>query len=126
MALPPETYERARKKAQLHVQVELDPIQQKVQEDCQEFPITGKIVRIFRGHRCHVSQIVGFDVAVKVSSEIYLSGILWLSHADLLYMKYMEVYLNGKPPNCSVALYQYELIEAPTEDPVLPSPPCNW
>jgi hypothetical protein len=34
-------------------------------------------------------------------------------------MQYIEVFLNGKPPIYDVALYQYELIEAPTDEPVI-------
>ena len=121
--LSPETYKRARKNAQLHVQVEMDPINQKVEKDCENFSITGKIVRIFRGYRvCRIGDPVNFNVAIKVSSNYCPSGILWLGFSDLFYNNYMEVYLNGNLPNCNVALYQYKLLETPTEDPVIPSP----
>lgn len=124
MALPPESYEKARREAQLHVQVELNPVSEKVEERCEYFPLTGKIVRIFRGHRiCRVGDILNFDVAVISDdySPIFFppGGTIWLRYSDLLSNKYIEVYLNGKPPNCHVALCQYSLIPAPTEEPVM-------
>jgi hypothetical protein len=125
--LPPQTYEKARKYARLHVQIELDPLGKKVEKACENFPITGKIVRVFRGQRiCQVGNSVKFDVAVLNSLEVPCSGILWLHYSDLLCNRYMEAYLNGKPPKCSVAMYQYKLIEAPSEYPIFSSPSRKW
>jgi hypothetical protein len=42
MVLPPETYDRSRKKALLHIQIELDPINQNTQEPNTCFPLSGK------------------------------------------------------------------------------------
>ena len=117
MALPLETYEKAKQKALLHLQVELDPISQNIEEWEKKFPITGKIIRIFRGSRiCRLGQVINFDVAVCApDAPVLMSGIRWLKYSDLLANKYLEVYLNGKPPNFSVALCQNESIETPTE-----------
>lgn len=121
--LPPQTYEKARENARFHLQIELDPICKKVEEDCENFPRTGKIVLVFRGQRvCQVGDSVKFDVDVLNSLEVPCSGILWLDYSDLLCNRYMEAYLNGKPPKCSVAMYQYKLIEAPSEYPIFSSP----
>ena len=49
--LAPESYDRARKNALLHIQIELDPIARKIEERELNFPVTGKIVRIFRGNQ---------------------------------------------------------------------------
>lgn len=119
--LAPESYEQARKNALLHIQIELDPIDLKIEERELNFSITGKIVRIFRGNQiCQLEKFINFDIAVCSSdAPVLMSGILWLNYSDLLDRKYLEVYLDGKPPNCSVALFQYKSIEAPTEQPVM-------
>ena len=65
MALPPESYEQARKNALFHLQIELAPIKQSVQEFDENFPISGKIVRIFRGSQiCQLGEFMNFEVAV--------------------------------------------------------------
>jgi hypothetical protein len=132
MALHPETYKQARKKALLHIQIEIDPIQESVEEFDDRFPISGKIIRIFRGSQiCQLGEFINFEIAVwdlRVNplARVPASGILWLNYSGLLERKYLEVYLNGKPPNFNVALFQYESIDAPTEHPVIPSPPRKW
>ena len=119
--LAPESYEQARKNALLHLQIELDPIDRQIEERELNFPITGKIVRIFRGNQiCQLEEFINFDVAVcSPDAPVLMSGIWWLKYSDLLDRKYLEVYLDGKPPNFSVALWQNESIDAPTEQPVM-------
>ena len=128
MALAPETYEKAKQKALLHLQIELDPIDRQIEERDLNFPITGKIVRIFRGSRiCRLEQFISFDVAVcDRDASVRPSGILWLNYSNLVSNKYLEVYLDGKLPNFSVALFQNQSIKAPTEHPVIPSPRRKW
>lgn len=127
MALSPTIYKQARDEAQLHVQVELLEKPQYLDGDNENFSLLGKIIRIFRGSQyCHVGQVVNFNAAVKASSDCYCSGVLWLNHQDFLQNDFMEVFLNGQPPECAVALYQYELIAAPTEHSTISSSPRNF
>lgn len=130
MALTYAEYHRARQEAQLHVQVELSPISpeiyrinESVEKVNWEFPLTGKIVTIFRGHRfCQVGQTINFHVGVLADDQPPVpSGVWWIGCSNLVNAKYMEVYLNGEPPDCSVALSQYQIIEAPTEEPLFPT-----
>ncbi|MEG4590048.1 hypothetical protein QUA54_33255 [Microcoleus sp. MOSTC5] len=106
----------------------VDHVPNNVTMPCENLCIKGKVVCIFRGRRSiRIGDSVEFDVAVE--GEPYIlrtSGILWLNYSNLLQANYMEVFLNGKPPNCSIALYQYELIEAPTKNPTLSSPQPKW
>jgi hypothetical protein len=127
MVLHPGAYQKARKRASLHLQIEIDPIDQNIAAG-ENFPVTGKIVRIFRGNRkCRLGQFINFNVAVLFdSSKECTSGIIWLHYSDLVTKKYMEVYLDGKTPNFSVALCQNELIDLPTEHPVIPAPFRKW
>jgi hypothetical protein len=127
MALHPEAYQKARKRASLHLQIELNPIDKNIIAG-QNFPVAGRIVRIFRENReCRLGQFINFNVAVLCNDiEDRTDGILWLNYSNLVTKKYMEVYLNGKIPNFSVALCQNESIDAPTEHPVIPSPPHKW
>jgi len=126
--LPPQEYEKARKKARYHLQVSVEYVPDNVKMPCENLSIEGKIVCIFRGRRSmRIGDSVQFDVAVQGEPYIIMSsGILWLNYSNLLQANYMEVFLNGKPPSCSIALYQYKLIEAPTKDPTLFSPLRKW
>ncbi len=129
MALPRETYEKARQEALLHLQVKILPFKTEIKPDCfyAAFPIEGKIVRVFRGHKiCKIGQILDFNIAVKSSSEIMLGGRLFLNAKQLKTYQYMEVYLNGKPPQCEVALSQNILLKEPTNEPVIFCQPISW
>src|SRR5262249_29663461 len=52
-------------------------------------------------------------------------GVTWTDYARLVGARYMEVYLNGKPPDCSVALWQSTIIETACDTPALPCTPAD-
>jgi hypothetical protein len=122
--LAPQDYEKARHQALFHLQVELQSLPSNVKMPCEDLRVKGQVVRIFRGHyHFQIRDTVKFALAVLGDRDAPpLSGILWLRDSNLRQMQYIEVFLNGKPPIYDVALYQYELIEAPTDEPVISFP----
>jgi hypothetical protein len=126
--LPPHEYEKARRNARFHLQVVIEEVPSHVKTPCEQLLITGKVVRIFRGrHNLRQGDFVKFNIAVQGEPYVAMcSGIFWLNYSNLLQAKYMEVYLNGNPPNCSVALWQYALLDISTDQPTMSSESRSW
>jgi hypothetical protein len=116
--MPLETYLRARRSAPLHVQVD-------VTEVPRELPalgvvrISARIARIFRGrHLLRLGDDVSFEISVcERMTDIPTGGTWWIQADALARAQFMEVFLDGTPPGCQVALWQSTIIDAPSARP---------
>ena len=122
MALPGPAYVEARRQARYHVQVEL--AHAGVVKTPAHVPVTGHVRRIFRGDdRLGLGDEVHFKVAVCRPGDSLPPGAgPWRHLRDFEAAKYMEVFLDGTPPECQVVLGQCFVIAAPLDTPSMPAP----
>lgn len=127
--MDPETYLAARRSARFHVQVELE----KVPDNYPSFsdvPVTARVVRLFRHKwrwwhwpwrwRLEVGDRVSYAVSIVSEGDpIRPGGAFWTPYGALKNAKFMEVFLSGAPPKCSVAVWQCRIIDRPTDEPVM-------
>ncbi len=120
--MPPEVYQKARVDAPLHVQVAISDVAlpEATPSSCI---VSGKVVRIFRDTAGALS--VGDKVAFPVScsragDRVPIGGVLWTNADALAGARFIEAYLTGPAPSFDVALYQSQIIEEPSESPLLP------
>ena len=118
MVLPDSHYRQARHEAAFHVQVELTEIPSPAGTPC-EVSVCAKIVQIFRAwNSLRSGDTVKFGVAVnRRGDEIPAGGTLWIDYDNLVSHRFMEVFLDGDPPDCHVPLWNYQLLDSPSEEP---------
>jgi hypothetical protein len=70
-----------------------------------EVPLHGIVVRVFRGgENLKVGSEVQFSVdVISKEDEYFLGDAKWQDKKVLENAKYMEVFLDGNPPQCKVA-----------------------
>ena len=118
MVLPASRYRQARHDAAFHVQVELTEIPSMADTPC-EVSVCAKIVQIFRARKSlHSGDTVKFGVAVnRAGDEIPAGGTLWIDYENLASHRFLEVFLDGDPPDCHVPLWNYQLLDSPSPEP---------
>jgi len=47
------------------------------------------------------------------------TGPAFIYYAEYYRARYIEIYLFGQPPKCSLAAYEFEVMDLPTEEPVM-------
>jgi hypothetical protein len=116
--LPSDFYLVARHEARFHVQVQLDEVAGVGQTPCRT-PVEATVVRVFRDSgELNPGDKITFGVNVtRPGDRIPASGIIWTSIEKLQYARFLEVFLNGDPPKCELALSQFEYIDDPTDKP---------
>jgi hypothetical protein len=114
----------ARLHAAYHVQMELEKVPNKPGKG----QVSGRVVRIFRGTpRLRLGDTVEFEVwAARKQHELQdvLIGVAYLEFDALRHARYVEVFLDGEPPNCTVPEAQHKIIESPSDAPAIPSIPA--
>ena len=105
----------ARREAPFHVQMSVEP---RVVAT-GEAQIAGKVVRVFRtdGRLRDGDDIVWPIWVCRRGDEP--TGPAFIHVDDLARASFIEVYLRGTPPACELAAYEFTLIDAPTEQPLL-------
>lgn len=118
MVLPHSHYVRARQNAAFHVQVELIETLSAADTPCT-ITVCARVVRVFRASKSiHSDDTVRFGVAVnRRDDEIPDGGTIWIDYENFSSARFMEVFLDGDPPDCQVALWQCQLIESPSRKP---------
>ena len=116
--LPLSHYEQARRDAEFHVQVKIRHVQSNVATPGQA-RVDAEVIRIFRGqHALKLGDAVRFVVSVLTGNENFkdvpFGGTIWTNYNDLQAAKYLEVFLDGLPPECAVALWQLVIIDSPS------------
>ena len=118
MVLPASQYRQARHEAAFHIQVKLTQVPSTADAP-GEITVSAKVVQIFRARKpLHPGDTVKFSVAVnRPGDEMPASGTLWIDYNNLASHRFMEVFLDGDPPDCHVALWQYQLLDSASEEP---------
>ena len=118
MAIPIQGQLFARQTAPFHVQLELAKSQDmSIQSD--EVRVQGRVVRVFRtdGRLARGDQ-VAFRLWVCLEGR-EPTGPAYIYYDDFVRMAYVEAYLDGDPPECRLAAYEFRPISTPTEEPML-------
>lgn len=108
--MAPPAYTEARLRARFHVQLKYEKPQ--VGSTPEHITVRGRVERVFRGaNALHPGDVIQFQLAVHSDGDLIPpGGDLWLNRRDLLAGAFMEAFLNGSPPNCTLAASQCELI----------------
>lgn len=112
-------YEQARRDAEFHVQVEIRHVQRNVATPGQAC-VDADVIRIFRGqHALKLGDAVRFVVSVLTGNEslddVPIGGTIWTNYNNLQEARYLEVFLDGLPRECAVALWQLAIIDSPSD-----------
>ena len=84
-----------------------------------EAQIAGKVVRVFRTNgRLEEGDDIAWAIWVCRPGD-EPTGPAYIYGDDLAQAAFIEAYLRGTPPACELAAYEFTLIDAPTEQPVL-------
>ncbi|HMO93832.1 MAG TPA: hypothetical protein PKD64_16725 [Pirellulaceae bacterium] len=121
--LQPWRYAEARRQATFHGQVRILNVEMTERTPAQ-VRVDAEICRKFRGPESfRVGVIVSFAVSVLSGDErreiVPIGGTRWTNYGDLLRAKYLELFLDGEPPACQIALWQSAIISALTSQPTL-------
>lgn len=107
----------ARRGAPFHVQLELT----RVPAECPngEVQIEGRVVRVFRGEALlQPGTLVSFPLWV-CNNGGEPTGPAYVYHHALVTASHMEAYLEGTPPQCRVAGYEFTLLPASSALPMI-------
>lgn len=109
---------RGRREARFHVQLEIARTLPGARHD--ELIAEGRVVRVFRGDdQLRVGQAVELVVPVFRPGELVAPGKAHLPHEAIAGAAFLEAYLDGDPPRCSITLDEVAVIPAPSSEPVL-------
>jgi len=119
--LAPEYYAQARSEAAYHVQVRVMSVNgpAKTPGECA---ITSEVVRIFRDITGTLKQAtrLAFTISCRrADDETIVGGTLWQDYDSLLRAEYLEVFLNKNNGGYAVAMWQSQIIEKPTTQPIM-------
>jgi hypothetical protein len=124
--MPPPAYTQARLTARFHVQVEYEPPRQLAPtggESCGYVAVCASVRRVFRGEPLLRSgDLVNFSVPIYWDKRRILLGESWMSHVDFERGRFIELFLDGIPPECTICASQYKMIAAPSELPEMQIP----
>jgi hypothetical protein len=110
----------ARRDAPLHVQIRLTNRPEKVPEpNGGEVPINGEVVKVFRGQAlASPGSLITFQLWV-CGPGAEPTGRAFVYFDALAQAIYLEAFLYGRPPQCRLAAYEFELLDEPTPAPTL-------
>jgi hypothetical protein len=118
MAIPLEGRLRGRRTAPFHIQLELEKPQD-IQRTAGDVQVRGRAVRVFRTDgRLAVGDRFAFPLWVCRAGD-EPTGPAYIYYDDFMTASYMEAYLYGNPPECKLAAYEFSVIRAPSEEPIL-------
>lgn len=117
MSIPFEGRVQARRGAQLHVQLKLTSIPARCPN--REVDIEGRVINVFRGQALlQPGALVSFPIwVVRRGGEP--TGPAFVYHDALVAASHVEAYLEGTPPSCRLAAYEFTLLQAPTPIPAM-------
>jgi hypothetical protein len=106
----------ARRRAPLHVQIELAPFPPNLRTPLK-VEIKGQVVRVFRGEGLiKLGDSVSFDLWVCVEGD-EPTGPAYVYYKNLITASHVEAYLSGTPPKCVLEVYEFTLLDGPTLEP---------
>jgi hypothetical protein len=107
-----------RRTAPYHVQLELERETEPLHPP-REVQIQGRVVRIFRSDgRLGSGDRVAFSLWVCQPGD-EPTGPAYIYFEHFIRANYMEVYLSGNPPACTLAGYELAVIDTPSEQPTM-------
>ena len=107
-----------RKTAPFHVQLELQNGARQFERDGQ-YELSGRVVRVFRTDgRLSLGDNVEFAIWV-CRPENAPPGPPAVYREKITKATHIEIYLYGSPPKCAIAGYEFEILNAPTHEPVM-------
>jgi hypothetical protein len=110
---------KARRLAPFHVQLELEP-SGTVRSTPGLMPIAGRVSRIFKGHgKVSVGDRLTFSVNVCRRGEETPPGAAYLFEDDLRHATYIEVYLDGTPPQCQIVFDECAILAGQRDDALM-------
>jgi len=117
VSIPFEGRVQARRCASFHVQLELTRVPAKCPNG--EVDIEGRVVRVFRGQALlQPGALVSFLIwVVREGGEP--TGPAFVYHDALQAASHAEAYLEGTPPRCRLAAYEFTLLRAATPIPAM-------
>jgi len=119
MAVPYVGLLAARLRARFHVQVRVTHREPEFRTPAA-VPVKGCVVRVFRGGAAlSVGDEIGFSVHVYRSGDDIWTGPSFMLYESFMSRNHMEVFLNGNPPHCEVALDECIALDHPTRKPRL-------
>jgi len=119
MAVPLAGHLQARKNARFHVQVKIGKIPTDIQTPAQVL-VEGVVVQVFRSDgSLGLGDRVGFLVWVCREGDHVPLGPVCGFLDRLASATHIEVYLNGAPPRCEVALDEWLPLETASDEPRL-------
>ena len=117
MAIPIQGRLMARDQAPFHVQMTVEART----NDSGESEVTGKVVRVFRTDgRLAEGDQVSFGIYICRPGD-EPTGPAYVYEEAVARAAFVEAYLFGTPPSCELAAYEFMLIAAPTDQPVMSS-----
>jgi hypothetical protein len=116
--LPPDVYLQARRSAAYHVQVELLNVPKEMPQ-LGRVRLSAKVVRAFRGGRqVRMGSRVSFEVSVcGPNADVPVGGTVWTDSGHLAAARFMEVFLDGNPPDLHIPLGESRIIDVPSRTP---------
>jgi hypothetical protein len=106
-----------RTKAPFHVQLELEKEPPPLEP--RECNIRGTVVKVFRSDgRLRVGDHVEFKLWICEPRDAP-TGPAYTNRSSFMAASYIEAYLTGTPPLCRLAAYEFALLSAPSDGPVM-------
>ena len=117
--MAPECRLHGRRVAPFHIQIEIlkGSTQPRV---ASEVEIHGRIVRTFRTDgRLKSGDNISFDNLWVCRPGDEPTGPAYVYYDDFIQATHMEVYLDGNPPKCKLAAYEFTLLHGASDEPVM-------
>ena len=104
----------ARREARFHVQVQVTHLEA-MSYTPAEVPLKARVVRVFRSDgTLRVGDEVMFSMRAVRQDDYIPPGPPFMIYEKLMRVNYMEVYLNGDPPQCHVPWDECVILDRPT------------
>jgi hypothetical protein len=119
--MPLETYLRARRNAQHHVQVLIERIEFCPSALPGDVRVGGCVARVFRTTgSLAVGDRVSFAVAaIRDSDDPPTGGVWWTGLGSLTNARFLEAFFHGEPPNVEIAAWQSRVINELADEPLM-------
>jgi hypothetical protein len=120
--MAPPAYAEARLRARFHLQLEYQ--QPRIVSTPDYVTIRARVRRVFRDSgTLALGDEIQFDLPIRGPGDpIPLDGNGWILRGAIADGRYLEVFLNGNPPSCTLAASQYRLLPELSRDPLMDVP----
>jgi hypothetical protein len=128
--MAPSAYENATFDATYHIQIEIkhdktkEENSSRMKQCINQFHVSGVVKRILRGDGLlEIENEISLTIGIApTSAEISASDLYYTNLDGIIVSTFMEVFLNGKPPDLKVPASQIRVIENLTQNPTIHGP----